>query len=139
MQRGKQGHLRVGKVGEEVVAKYLIENGFEIRKRNYSKKWGELDIVAEKAGKLHFVEVKTVSWDSAEEGSGRRVNEYRPEDNVHPEKLRRLARITESYLASKRRMAGIGGWQFDVAAVFLDMERRSARVKMLWDLILPAR
>lgn len=139
MERGKKGHLQVGKVGEEVAARFLTQNGFEIKDRNYSKKWGELDIVAHKEGKLHFVEVKTVSWDSAEEGSGSRMSDYRPEDNMHPEKLRRLARVTESYLAGKRRMAGTESWQFDVAAVFLDMERRRARVKMLWDLILPAR
>ncbi|OHA28193.1 MAG: hypothetical protein A3C08_03465 [Candidatus Taylorbacteria bacterium RIFCSPHIGHO2_02_FULL_47_18] len=138
MPRGKTGHLRVGKVGEEVAAKYLTQNGFEIKERNYSKKWGELDIVALKDKKLHFVEVKTVSWDSSGEEAGRRVSEYRPEDNMHPQKLKRLARVTESYLASKQRAQGMP-WQFDVAAVFLDIEERRAKVKMLWDLILPAR
>ena len=64
MHRGKTGHLRVGKVGEGVAARYLVQNGFEIKERNYSKKWGELDIVALKGEKLHFVEVKTLSWDS---------------------------------------------------------------------------
>ncbi len=138
MERGKKGHLRVGKVGEEVAVKYLVQNGFEITERNYSKKWGELDIVALKDEKLHFVEVKTLSWDSVEGESGEHMNRYRPEDNMHPQKLKRLARVTESYLASKRCAQG-REWQFDVAAVFLDMERREARVKMLWDLILPAR
>lgn len=137
--RGKEGHLRVGKVGEEVVAKFLVQNGFEIRDRNYSKKWGELDIVAVKDKKLHFVEVKTVSWDSMGEGSGERINQYRPEDNMHPQKLKRLARIVETYLAQKKKVAGTSEWQFDLAAVFLDMGERNARVKMLWDLILPAR
>ncbi|MDP3661522.1 MAG: YraN family protein [bacterium] len=137
-ERGKEGHLKVGKVGEEVAAKFLVQNGFEIKERNYSKKWGELDIVAVKNGKLHFVEVKTVSWDSLRDGNGGRVNQYRPEDNMHPQKLKRLARVTESYLASKRRAGGMP-WQFDVAAVFLDLEHRIAKVKMLWDLILPAR
>jgi putative endonuclease len=139
MARGLKGHLAIGKVGEEVAAKYLRERGFEIRERNYARKWGELDIVALKEGKVHFVEVKTVSWDSTSERVGERVSGYRPEDNVHPEKLRRLARIVETYLAQKRKMKGKTAWQFDVAAVFLDMERRTARVKMLWDLILPAR
>jgi len=138
MPRGLKGHLKVGKVGEEVAAKFLVQNGFEIRERNYSKKWGELDIVAEKDGKLHFVEVKTVSWNSANEMAGDFIDSYRPEDNVHPSKLKKLARVTESYLASKKR-ARAGEWEFDVAAVFLDMNAREARVKMLWDLILPER
>ncbi len=138
MPRGKKGHLRVGKVGEEVAAKYLEQNRFEIKERNYSKKWGELDIVALKDDKLHFVEVKTLSWDSTEEENTERMGRYRPEDNMHPQKLKRLARVTESYLANKRRAQGMP-WQFDVAAVFLDIEERQAKVKMLWDLILPAR
>lgn len=138
-ERGKEGHLKVGKVGEEVTAKFLVQNGFEIRDRNYSRKWGELDIVAVKGEKLHFVEVKTLSWDSVGEGSGERVNQYRPEDNMHPQKLKRLARIVETYLIQKKKMKGMSGWQFDLAAVFLDMDLRIARVKMLWDLILPAR
>ena len=138
MPRGKKGHLRVGKVGEEVAAKYLEQNRFEIKERNYSKKWGELDIVALKDDKLHFVEVKTLSWDSTEEENTERMGRYRPEDNMHPQKLKRLARVTESYLASKQRAQGMP-WQFDVAAVFLDIEERQAKVKMLWDLILPAR
>ena len=138
MPRGKKGHLRVGKVGEEGAAKYLEQNRFEIKERNYSKKWGELDIVALKDDKLHFVEVKTLSWDSTEEENTERMGRYRPEDNMHPQKLKRLARVTESYLANKRRAQGMP-WQFDVAAVFLDIEERQAKVKMLWDLILPAR
>src|SRR3989344_1366129 len=138
MPRGKKGHLRVGKVGEEVAAKYLEQNRFEIKERNYSKKWGELDIVALKDDKLHFVEVKTLSWDSTEEENTERIGRYRPEDNMHPQKLKRLARVTESYLANKRRAQGMP-WQFDVAAVFLDIEERQAKGKMLWDLILPAR
>jgi putative endonuclease len=138
MLRGLKGHLQVGKVGEEVAAKFLVQSGFEIKERNYSKKWGELDIVAEKDGKLHFVEVKTVSWNSAYEKARDLIDSYRPEDNVHPSKLKKLARVTESYLASKKR-AGVGDWEFDIAAVFLDMKMRKARVKMLWDLILPAR
>lgn len=155
MPRGLKGHLKVGKVGEEVAAKFLVQNEFEILERNYSKKWGELDIVAEKGGKLHFVEVKTVSWNSANERAGDLIDSYRPEDNVHPSKLKKLARVTESYLAShayrqagkKRARTGLpaealakaGEWEFDVAVVFLDMNAREARVKMLWDLILPER
>ncbi|TSC71305.1 MAG: hypothetical protein G01um101470_688, partial [Parcubacteria group bacterium Gr01-1014_70] len=91
-----------------------------------------------KDDKLHLVEVKTLSWDSTEEENTERMGRYRPEDNMHPQKLKRLARVTESYLSSKRRAQGMP-WQFDVAAVFLDMEKKQAKIKMLLDLILPAR
>jgi len=50
----------VGNLGETVACEYLRRHGFTIRDRNYVKKTGELDVVAEKEDTLHFVEVKTV-------------------------------------------------------------------------------
>ncbi len=51
----------VGKIGEDCACKYLQKLGYKIVDRNYLKKWGEIDIVAQKDKKLHFVEVKSVS------------------------------------------------------------------------------
>ncbi len=50
-----------GKKGEEIAVNYLLENGFEILEKNFRSKFGEIDIVAQKGGKLFFVEVKTRS------------------------------------------------------------------------------
>ena len=52
---------KTGEIGENIAVKFLVKQGFSILNRNYTKKWGELDIVAEKAGKIHFIEVKSVS------------------------------------------------------------------------------
>ena len=51
----------VGDIGEHLAAKYLISRHFVIKEKNYRKKWGELDIIAEKDGMLRFVEVKSVA------------------------------------------------------------------------------
>ena len=51
---------KIGEIGENVAAKFLMKHGFAILDRNYTKKWGEIDIVAEKDNLLHFVEVKSV-------------------------------------------------------------------------------
>ena len=49
----------LGKYGELLAQKWLIENGFKIRQANYRYLKLELDIVAEKGDKIVVVEVKT--------------------------------------------------------------------------------
>ena len=49
-----------GNTAEEIVVLYLKNTGFQILDQNYLRKWGEIDIVAKKLRKIHFIEVKTV-------------------------------------------------------------------------------
>jgi putative endonuclease len=53
--------ISVGKKGEEVASLYLQENGYKILERNYKNKYSEIDIIAEKDGFLHFVEVRSTA------------------------------------------------------------------------------
>lgn len=48
----------VGKVGELIATKYLVEKGFTITYKNWTCRWGEIDVIAEKDNILTFVEVK---------------------------------------------------------------------------------
>ena len=54
-------HNILGKAGEDAAAKYLEQNGYTIRDRNWRKNHLELDIVADKDKELIIVEVKTRS------------------------------------------------------------------------------
>ena len=128
-------HNETGVKGEEVATKYLEKKGFLIVNRNYRKKWGELDIVAEKEGIVHFVEVKTVSRRSFGGKFEQEVNNYRPEDNMHPWKLKRLSRAIQTYLLETYKKFD-PQWQFDLVCVFLDMEKRVAKVKVIENLVL---
>ena len=47
-----------GKIGEDFTADYLVSNGFEIVKRNYHSRFGEIDIIAKDKDYIVFVEVK---------------------------------------------------------------------------------
>lgn len=49
----------IGDIGEQTVCDYLHKNGYEIIKRNFTVKGGEIDIIAEKNDTVCFVEVKT--------------------------------------------------------------------------------
>jgi putative endonuclease len=49
---------RLGLVGEELAARELASRGYAILERRYRTRYGEIDIVAEDAGTLVFVEVR---------------------------------------------------------------------------------
>lgn len=126
---------KIGKLGEDIACIHLKKHGFSILERNYTRKWGEIDIISEKDGKIYFNEVKSVSCDvlpdfSKNEG----FFEKRPEENMHPWKMRRLYKIVETYLIHKR--IGNTPWQFDLLLVYLDLKNRKAKVKVLENIIL---
>jgi putative endonuclease len=112
-----------------------MKKDFKVVCRNYNRKWGELDIVAEKDKVLHFVEVKTVSRRSFGGHFEQEINNYRPEDNMHPWKIKRLRRAIQTYLLEKYKKEE-PPWQFDLACVFLDQERRVAKVRFMENIIL---
>lgn len=58
MNRKEFGHA-----GEDLAAAYLELSGHTILERGFTERCGEIDIIAEKEGVLHFVEVKTRSTD----------------------------------------------------------------------------
>src|SRR3989344_5717759 len=57
----RTGKRKSGDIGENIACNFLKRRGFEILERNYSKKWGEIDIVTKRAGLIHFIEVKSVT------------------------------------------------------------------------------
>jgi putative endonuclease len=75
-----------GNQAEELAAKYLYENGYEIIERNFYSRFGEIDIIAYKDDTLHFVEVK--SGEDYEKAI----------QNITPTKLSRLIKTGDVYM-----------------------------------------
>lgn len=129
---------KIGQLGEDIACKFLMKHGFSVLERNYTKKWGEIDIIAQKKEKLYFVEVKSTSVSSLDyvmnlnREDGTNIN--RPEENMHPWKIKRLRRVVETYLISKR--IGYVDWQFDLLVVYMDIDKRQARVKVVENVVL---
>jgi putative endonuclease len=121
----KTAKRQTGDLGEGVACKYLENKGFRILDRNYLRPWGEIDIVAEDGAGIRFVEVKTVT----------RATGFRPEENVHPAKLKRLHRAIQTYLLD-HKVPEAKAWQVDVACVYLDFSTRRAKVELLENVIL---
>ncbi len=122
---------KTGEIGENMAVKFLMKRGFEILDRNYTQKWGEIDIIAEKDGMLHFIEVKSVSRMPLDD----EIDQYNPEDNMHPWKLKRLSRTIQTYLLSHPKHEE-KEWQFDLLVVFLDLKDKKAKIKVVNDIVL---
>lgn len=139
-------HNKIGEIGETIASNFLTRKGFVVIERNYRKKWGEIDIVAQKDNKLHFVEVKTVSRKSFNGKFIKETSNYRAEDNMHPWKQQRLGRAIQTYLLGKyppSRKASAGQskdsepeWQLDLATVTLDRENKVAKIKLIENIII---
>ncbi|MES2014819.1 MAG: YraN family protein [Patescibacteria group bacterium] len=127
-------HNEVGALGEKVAGEFFERKGFKVISRNYRKPYGEIDLVIEKSNKICFVEVKTVSWETGKDREfGVSHETHRPEDNVHPMKIKRLLRVIEAYLVSHEIDSE---WQFDIVAVYLDQKTKIAKVRHLENIIL---
>lgn len=126
---------RRGNFAEDMAARFLMKHGFNILERNYLRKCGEIDIVAAKRDVTHFVEVKS-SFGSVERGAViHETEKYRPEENLHGEKLKRLHRTIQSYLLQHEKV-GERDWQIDLITVLVDTENRKAKIGYLPNIVL---
>lgn len=137
MKKFSSPSQRIGELGEDIAVRYLLNKGFEIVERNYTKKWGEIDVVAQLSGVLHFVEVKSTYLESIQsvsrEKNGVLGNQgVNPIEHVDFRKRERLSRTIETYLMGKRVLE----WQFDVICVYLDENSKQAKVEVFKDIIL---
>lgn len=99
-------HNQTGQEGEAVAAAWLRGRGYVLLHQNWRFKHWELDIVAEKGGVLHLVEVKTL-----------RSNRFGyPEQQVGHKKRQSLAKAAEQYLLQYPQWQRI---QFDVLSITL--------------------
>jgi len=124
----------IGALGEALAEKHLKKLGFSILVKNYLKPWGEIDIVAKKGKEVHFVEVKTVTRTGDYVTRG--TDDYEPEDNIHPWKLKRLYRAINSYLMEQNLDEDEVDWQLDVMAVYLEKgSNKLLKVEYLPDIL----
>ena len=89
-----------------MAARYLSKNGFKVLSRNFRCKGGEIDIIATRAGELHFVEVKL-------RGNSRFGLAA---ESVLPWKQKRLTRAAKFYLMRNKKW-GASPHCFSVVAI----------------------
>jgi putative endonuclease len=108
---GRKNRHWVGKIGEEAAEGHLKDQGYRILYRNFRYgRFGEIDIIAEKAGLLCFVEVKSRS--SAHFGL--------PSEAVTARKRQKIVRVAEYFLSLFHLQDQQA--RFDVVEVYLDRQ-----------------
>lgn len=129
----KSLNKQIGDYGEKIAQNYLKSQGFTILDTNYTKKCGELDIVAKNKGIVHFVEVKTLSYESkATLQQALEADSWRPEEQVHQFKLHQISKTLEVWLLER---GWEGDFQIDVAAVRIVIPEKYATVKYIPNII----
>lgn len=109
----KSENRNTGKFGEDIAADFLHNKGYKILKRNFSNKFGEIDIVAEHKNILIFVEVKT-----------KRGEEFgTPEEMISKGKLNKIKMMGNLYMRDKVQPCRI-----DVVAIVLDEYNEVERI-----------
>ncbi len=114
---GADPRRTVGAAGEDAVARWYHDAGYEIVERNWRVREGELDVIAARGSTLVFCEVKT-----------RRSDRFGlPVEAVTVRKQQRLRALAAQWLATHTRRGvdlrfdvasvvpdGSGGWQVSV-------------------------
>lgn len=86
-------HNDLGKLGEDLAAAYLEENGYSIIERNFVIQKAEIDIIAQKDSILAIIEVKTRS--NLDFGS--------PQDFVKQKKIQLLIKAVNAYINDREK------------------------------------
>ena len=117
-------HNEIGKTGERITKSFLMKQDFEVIETNYRTRYGEIDLVAKKDSKIHFVEVKSVKVRDLNSIKGLSVV---PEDNLTQAKWSKFVVSVEAYLRH-RNVPHETRWQIDLACVYINTETREGRV-----------
>jgi putative endonuclease len=122
---------KIGLLGENIALKFLLSKGFCLVEKNYLTKYGEIDIICEKEGIIHFVEVKSVSCENLDTFLSLK---HKPEEKVTFSKIKKIHKVVEIFFSEKdyQRMSSI---QIDVLSVYIDQKSKKAKVVPFWNII----
>lgn len=98
---------RLGDLGERLAEQHLLAAGYHVREKNFRTRLGEIDIVAEKAGVLVFVEVRTRRGSTMGTAA----------ESLTPAKQKRLVSLAASYAQTRSDLPE--GRRIDLIAVDL--------------------
>jgi putative endonuclease len=117
MGLNSRSRKNLGDSAERVAALYLEQRGCKILARNFRMRMGEIDLIAQDAEGLAFIEVK------ARRGTAHGA----PEEAITPRKQIRLVRLAEAFMAQQAEFAG-RPWRVDLVAIQLDRAGKVMRI-----------
>ncbi|MBI1975775.1 MAG: YraN family protein [Candidatus Vogelbacteria bacterium] len=112
----------IGKRGENIACSHYRALGNTICTQNFSRKYGEIDIVAIKGNLLRFIEVKT--------SFRKNCDALTPDVRIDYKKRRNLPRIIDAYLSENNVPENVL-YQIDIAIVYLSDDNGESTVELL--------
>jgi len=109
-------HINFGQRGEELARAFLEELEVEILATNYRWSRAEVDIIAKQDNSIHFIEVKTRSWQDFDDALSA----------VSTKQQNRVMKAASSYMEDDEYQ---GDFQFDVIVVLIDA---GDNIKIKW-------
>lgn len=103
---------KIGLEAESATCRELTRLGYRVLDRNWRRPWGELDIVADLDGVIHFIEVKA--------GTAR-SNGFEPFLRADRTKMAKVERTARTWLAA-HRYGDETPWQIDVVSVIMESD-----------------
>ena len=110
----------LGESGERVAAMFLEQRGYTIISRNFRTRMGEMDLIAQDADGLAFVEVRTRRGDAL--GA--------PEESLTRRKRGKLLMLAQQILETHPQF-GDCAWRIDFVAIQLDRAGRIERMEVI--------
>jgi putative endonuclease len=106
---------RTGQAAEDICARRLRRDGWQIIERNWRIRAGEIDLIARRSNILAIVEVKSTH-------TGLFRGPTSPAFAVGPNKQRRLRRLASIWIATNGRRVAFQEVRFDVVGVLFDRD-----------------
>ncbi len=113
-----------GDLGEKIAKDYLEKHEYMIVDQNYSKRWGEIDLIAvSQENELVFIEIKTRE-------TGESPSAFLPEDSVNYQKQQKIIKTAQTFLYENKYNDDTS-WRIDVIAIEIDKKSRKAKIRHL--------
>ena len=108
----------LGRLGEILAVEYLISHHYQVIDQNFHSIYGEIDIVAIKKNKIHFVEVK----------ARKNISFGLPIDSYSQQKQQKIIKTAFIYIQEKKM--GMT-FQFDFVGILLDQDNQLKSLEMI--------
>jgi len=120
--KNTRARKNLGDSGERVAALFLEQHGYTILARNWRSptRVGEMDLIAQDADGLAFIEVRTRRGDAM--GT--------PEESLTPRKRERLIEIAQEFMQAHDEYADYT-WRIDLVAIEIDRAGKIARMQVI--------
>lgn len=119
---------KTGEFGEKICVSYLKKVGFEIIETNYTKRFGEIDIIAKKDNTLHFIEVKSIKIENDSDET------YNPAENLTKKKYFKIYKTITAY-KEEFNVSYETNWQIDLYCVFIDKVNKKHKISKIENIV----